>query len=60
MTGGYAIVAYPLRYGASGILTMMVGPEGVVYQKDLGSDTAAVGQSMTRFNPDKTWDKGSE
>ena len=60
MSDGFAIVAYPLRYGASGILTMLVGPQGVVYQKDLGSETAAAGRSMTRVNPDKTWDKGSE
>lgn len=60
MSGGFAFVAYPLRYGASGILTILAGPDGVIYQKDLGADSAAVGRSMTRFNPDKTWDKGSE
>lgn len=60
MTGGFAIVAWPLRYGASGILTMLVGPAGVVYQKDFGAATAAAVRSMTRFNPDQTWDEGSE
>ncbi len=60
LSGGFAFVAYPLRYGASGILTIVAGPDGMLYQKDLGANTAAVGRSMTRFNPDKTWDKGSE
>jgi hypothetical protein len=35
--------------------TLIVGPDGVVYQKDLGPDTLKVFQSMDRFNPDKTW-----
>jgi hypothetical protein len=33
----------------------MVGPSGVVYEKDLGSDTLKLFQSMDRYNPDKTW-----
>jgi hypothetical protein len=38
-------------------MTFMVSHEGVVYQKDLGPDTAAVARSMTRFNPDSTWQR---
>jgi hypothetical protein len=55
MMGGFGMVAYPAQYGSSGIMTFIVNHDGVVYQKDLGANTASVAQSMTRFNPDKTW-----
>jgi hypothetical protein len=55
MIGGFALVAYPAQYGSSGIMTFIVNHDGVVYQKDLGPRTAALAQSMTRFNPDETW-----
>jgi Protein of unknown function (DUF2950) len=57
MIGGFAMVAYPAQYGASGIVTFIVNHDGVVYEKDLGPNTAATAQSMTKFNPDKTWKK---
>ena len=55
MMGGFGVVAYPAQYGSSGIMTFIVNHDGVVYQKDLGAKTASVAQSMTKFNPDKTW-----
>jgi hypothetical protein len=55
MTGGFAFVAWPARYGASGITTFVVGPDGVVFQKDLGKDTAKSVAAMTRFDPDLSW-----
>jgi hypothetical protein len=57
MIGGFAMVAYPAQYGSSGIMTFLVNHDGVVYQKDLGPRTAALAQSMTRFNPGETWKK---
>jgi hypothetical protein len=57
MIGGFAMVAYPAQYGSSGITTFIVNHDGVVYQKDLGPDTAALVQSITKFNPDETWKK---
>jgi hypothetical protein len=57
MIGGFAMVAYPAQYGSSGIMTFIVNHDGVVYEKDLGPSTAALAQSMTRFNPDETWKK---
>jgi hypothetical protein len=57
MIGGFAMVAYPAQYGSSGIMTFIVNHDGVVYQKDLGSNTTAMAQSMTKFNPDETWKK---
>jgi hypothetical protein len=58
MTGGFALVAFPLRYGVSGLLTFLVNQDGVIYQKDLGPKTVELGQKMTHFDPDQTWAKG--
>jgi hypothetical protein len=57
MIGGFALVAYPAEYGASGIMTFVVNHDGVVYQKDLGKETGKVASAMTKFDPDKTWKK---
>jgi hypothetical protein len=58
MTEGFALVAFPVRYGVSGIMAFMVNQDGVVYQKDLGPKTVEVGRQMTHFNPDPGWTKG--
>jgi hypothetical protein len=55
MVGGFALVAYPAEYEVSGIMTMIVNQSGIVYEKDLGSDTAGIVSRMIEFNPDKTW-----
>jgi hypothetical protein len=57
MIGGFAAVAWPVRYGDTGIMTFMVSHDGVVYEKDLGPNTAAIAAAMTRFDPDSTWQK---
>jgi hypothetical protein len=57
MIGGFALVAYPADYGNSGVMTFIVNHKGVVFQKDLGSETAAVARKMTSFNPDQGWEK---
>jgi hypothetical protein len=57
MLGGFALVAYPAQYGASGIMSFIVNHDGVVYQKDLGKNTEKTAQAMKRFNPDSTWKK---
>jgi len=55
MTGGFAFVAYPAEYRNSGIMTFIVGPAGVVYQKDLGANTATTAAAMTEYNPGDGW-----
>jgi len=55
MTGGFAFVAYPERYGDTGITTFITNQDGIVYEKNLGKDTAELAKAMTEFNPDKTW-----
>jgi len=55
MIGGFALAAAPAEYRVTGVQTFMVGPDGVVYEKDLGPDTLKTFQSMDKYNPDKTW-----
>ena len=38
-------------------MTFIVGPDGDVYQKDLGPETARIAGAMTAFNPDLTWSR---
>ena len=58
MTEGFALVAFPVRYGVSGIMTFLVNQDGVIYQNDLGPKTVELGRKMTLFNPDPSWSKG--
>ena len=55
MIGGFALAAAPAEYRVTGVQTFIVGPDGVVYEKDLGPDTLKTFQSMDKYNPDKTW-----
>ena len=55
MTGGFAVLASPVIYGDSGIMTFMLNREGVVYQKDLGPKTADAAASINTYNPDQGW-----
>jgi len=55
MMGGFAAVAYPATWGASGVMTFLVSHDGIVYEKDLGPKTTAIAQAMTKFDPDDTW-----
>ena len=54
---GFGLVAYPAKYGSSGIMTFIVNQEGVVYQKDLGRETSKAAEAMKRYDPDPTWRK---
>ena len=55
MSGGFAMLAFPARYGDSGVMTFIVNQNGIVYQKDLGPETATIANNMTQFDPDATW-----
>jgi hypothetical protein len=57
MIKGFAFLAYPAVYRASGVMTFMVNRNGIIVQKDLGPDTAKLANDITDFNPDKTWDQ---
>jgi hypothetical protein len=55
LTEGFALVAWPADYGSSGVMTFIVNQDGVVFQKDLGEDTAAVVTGVQKFDPDSSW-----
>jgi len=57
MTQGFAFLAYPAEYKSSGVMTFIVGADGVVYRKNLGPDTAMIAKAMKTYNPDSTWRK---
>ena len=57
MIGGFAVVAGPALYRSSGVKTFIVNHEGVVYEKDLGPDTAKIASAMALFDPDESWKK---
>jgi hypothetical protein len=60
MIGGFAMVAWPATFGSSGIMTFIVGPDGDVYQKDLGTGTAHIAADMATFDPDISWSRVTE
>jgi hypothetical protein len=55
MIGGFALIAWPATYRNSGVMTFMVNHDGVVFEKDLGPNTAGVVGKINRFNPDSSW-----
>lgn len=55
MIGGFALVAFPAQYQATGVKTFMVSHDGVVYEKDLGPNTLEIAKGIELFNPDRSW-----
>jgi hypothetical protein len=60
MIGGFALVAAPAEYGVTGVKTFIVSHDGIIYEKDLGSDTLDEFQHMELFNPDPSWTPAAE
>lgn len=57
MIGGFAMIAWPAEYQVTGVQTFIVSYDGIVYQKDLGPDTAKTAPAIDRYDPDKTWQR---
>lgn len=57
MTEGYALIAWPAKYDDTGVMTFIVNQDGIVYQKNLGPNTAAAARAINTYNPDATWSK---
>jgi Protein of unknown function (DUF2950) len=55
LTGGFAIIASPVKYRDSGVMTFLLSREGVVYQKDLGEKTTDIAASIKDYNPTQGW-----
>ena len=55
MTGGFALIAFPSRWGDSGVMTFLVNQNGIVFQKNLGPGTTRLARQVTLYDPDRTW-----
>ena len=55
MIAGYALVAYPSKWGSSGVMTFIINQQGRVYQKNLGANTAKLASALSEYNPDPSW-----
>jgi hypothetical protein len=60
MTEGFAFLAFPAQYRSSGVMSFIVGSDGVVFEKDLGKNTSVVAKDMKKYDPDATWHKAEE
>lgn len=56
MSGGYAVVAWPAKYGDTGVMTFIAGSDGKVYQRNLGPQTASAAAGITTFDPGPGWE----
>jgi len=57
MTGGFAFLAYPADYRSSGVMTFIVGADGVVYSEGFGENTVVLAKAMKEYDPNPTWQK---
>lgn len=55
MTGGYALVVWPIHYGTHNRFTFVVSNSGTVYYKELGPNTDALVSEITVYDPDTSW-----
>lgn len=60
MSRGFALIAWPAKYGDSGVMSFMISHEGELFEKDLGPDSAKLATSMRRFDPDSSWNEVDE
>ena len=55
LTQGFALLAWPASYGRSGIMTFQVNQKGMVYERDLGMDTATLAAAIEAYDPGEGW-----
>ena len=55
MRAGFAVVAWPKEYGESGVMSFMVSHAGIVYEQDLGPDSAGIAEKIQAYDPDTGW-----
>jgi Protein of unknown function (DUF2950) len=55
MMGGFAVIATPVKYRDSGVMTFIISQQGIVFQRDLGVDTAKVAAAIREYNPTTLW-----
>ena len=57
MVAGFAMLAYPADPGNTGVMSFIVGENGVIYQSNLGDEPLSIAAGLTTFNPDNGWTK---
>jgi hypothetical protein len=57
MIGGFAVIAWPVKYGETGVSTFVASQSGDVYEQDLGPDSPQEAAAISVFNPGKGWEK---
>jgi hypothetical protein len=55
MSAGFALVAWPAQYDATGVMTFAVNQDGAVHETDLGAETNTTAAAITTYNPDASW-----
>ena len=55
MSRGFALIAWPAKYGDTGVMSFMISHDGEVFEKDLGPDSEKLAKAMTKFDPDSSW-----
>ncbi|VVD28661.1 DUF2950 domain-containing protein [Paraburkholderia dioscoreae] len=56
MTKGFGLVAWPAEYGRTGVMSFIVNQDGLVYQKNLGPQSARIAAGLKSFDPDSSWE----
>lgn len=57
LIGGVALIAYPAKYRNSGVKTFICNMNALVYEKDLGPETASKVKKIKAYDPDESWTK---
>lgn len=55
MIAGHALIASPLKWGETGVMTFICSHHGEIYEKNLGANTSRAAAQIMSFNPDRTW-----
>ena len=55
MTKGFGLLAYPVQFGESGVMTFVTGTDGIIFQKNLGPKAEMIAQETRSVNPDSSW-----
>ena len=57
MIAGFGLIAWPVRYGDTGVMTFIINQDGQIFQKNLGPNSTAIAKNIQTFNPDASWTK---
>lgn len=60
MIAGFGLVAWPVKYGITGVKCFVVNKSGIVYEADLGDQTSEIADKIRTFNPEDQWDVAKE